>query len=136
MKRKIIGVLSVCAVGLTFFAVNKMDKVVCADENRRVVYVSANGLDTNMGTINAPFQTLDKALEEVVDDGLIVLQDTVTINAWKNHDKAVSITGGTLAMTWSNAIVINDSVNFYNIDLLVRYNSLHRLQRSKSTHHH
>ena len=119
MKRKIIGVLSVCAVGLTFFAVNKMDKVVCADENRRVVYVSANGLDTNMGTINAPFQTLDKALEEVVDDGLIVLQDTVTINAWKNHDKAVSITGGTLAMTWSNAIVINDSVNFYNINLLV-----------------
>ena len=119
MKRKIIGVLSVCAVGLTFFAVNKMDKVVCADENRRVVYVSANGLDTNMGTINAPFQTLDKALEEVVDDGLIVLQDTVTINAWKNHDKAVSITGGTLEMTYSNNIVINDSVNFYDINLLV-----------------
>ena len=119
MKRKIIGILSVCAMALTFFAVDKITTVVHAEENGQAVYVSANGLDTNIGTSNAPFQTLDKAFEKVVDGGVIVLQDTITIDAWNNHNKAVSITGGTLEMTYSNNIVINDSVNFYDINLLV-----------------
>ena len=119
MKRKIIGILSVCAMALTFFAIDKITTVVHAEENGQDVYVSANGLDTNIGTADAPFQTLDKAFEKVVDGGVIVLQDTVTIDTWNNHNKSVSITGGTLEMTYSNNIVINDSVNFYNIDLLV-----------------
>ena len=119
MKRKIIGILSVCAMALTFVAVNKMTMVVRAEENGQAVYVSANGLDTNIGTVNAPFKTLDKALEEVANGGLIVLQDTVTIDAWEKHNKTMSITGGTLEMTWSSDIVINDSVNFYDINLLV-----------------
>ncbi len=119
MKKKIIGMLSVCAMALTLFAVNKMTTVVHAEENEKTVYVSTNGVDSNIGTISAPFQTLEKALDEVVDGGIIVLQDTVTIDTWEKHNKEVSITGGTLQMTWSNDIVINDSVNFYNINLLV-----------------
>ena len=119
MKKKIIGMLSVCAMALTLFAVNKMTTIVNAEENGQVVYVSTNGVDSNIGTISAPFQTLEKALKEVVDGGIIVLQDTVTIDTWEKHNKEVSITGGTLQMTWSNDIVINDSVNFYNINLLV-----------------
>ena len=109
MKKKIIGMLSVCAMALTLFAVNKMTTVVNAEENGQVVYVSTNGVDSNIGTISAPFQTLEKALDEVVDGGIIVLQDTVTIDTWEKHNKEVSITGGTLQMTWSNDIVINDS---------------------------
>ena len=119
MKKKIIGMLSVCAMALTLFAVNKMTTIVNAEENGQVVYVSTNGVDSNIGTISAPFQTLEKALNEVVDGGIIVLQDTVTIDTWEKHNKEVSITGGTLQMTWSNDIVINDSVNFYDINLLV-----------------
>ena len=119
MKKKIIGMLSVCAMALTLFAVNKMTTIVNAEENGQVVYVSTNGVDSNIGTISAPFQTLEKALKEVVDGGVIVLQDTVTIDTWEKHNKEVSITGGTLQMTWSNDIVINDSVNFYNTNLLV-----------------
>ena len=119
MKRKIIGILSVCAMALTFFAVDKITTVVHAEGNGQDVYVSENGLDTNIGTADAPFQTLDKAFEKVVDGGVIVLQDTVTIDTWNNHNKSVSITGGTLEMTYSNNIVINDSVNFYDINLLV-----------------
>ncbi len=119
MKKKIIGMLSVCAMALTLFAVNKMTTIVNAEENGQVVYVSTNGVDSNIGTISAPFQTLEKALDEVFDGGIIVLQDTVTIDTWEKHNKEVSITGGTLQMTWSNDIVINDSVNFYNINLLV-----------------
>lgn len=119
MKKKIIGMLSVCVMALTLFAVNKMTTIVNAEENGQVVYVSTNGVDSNIGTISAPFQTLEKALEEVVDGGIIVLQDTLTIDTWEKHNKEVSITGGTLQMTWSNDIVINDSVNFYNINLLV-----------------
>ena len=119
MKKKIIGMLSVCAMALTLFAVNKMTTVVHAEENKKTVYVSTNGVDSNIGTVDAPFQTLEKALNEVVDGGIIVLQDTVTIDTWEKHNKEVSITGGTLQMTWSNDIVINDSVNFYNINLLV-----------------
>ena len=119
MKKKIIGMLSVCAMALTLFAVNKMTTVVHAEENEKTVYVSTNGVDSNIGTVDAPFQTLEKALENVVDGGIIVLQDTVTIDTWEKHNKEVSITGGTLQMTWSNDIVINDSVNFYNINLLV-----------------
>ena len=119
MKKKMIGMLSVCAMALTLFAVNKMTTIVNAEENGQVVYVSTNGVDSNIGTISAPFQTLEKALDEVVDGGIIVLQDTVTIDTWEKHNKEVSITGGTLQMTWSNDIVINDSVNFYNINLLV-----------------
>ena len=119
MKKKIIGMLSVYAMALTLFAVNKMTTIVNAEENGQVVYVSTNGVDSNIGTVDAPFQTLEKALEDVVDGGIIVLQDTVTIDTWEKHNKEVSITGGTLQMTWSNDIVINDSVNFYNINLLV-----------------
>ena len=119
MKKKIIGMLSVCVMVLTLFAVNKMTTIVNAEENGQVVYVSTNGVDSNIGTVDAPFQTLEKALKEVVDGGIIVLQDTVTIDTWEKHNKEVSITGGTLQMTWSNDIVINDSVNFYNINLLV-----------------
>ena len=83
MKKKIIGMLSVCAMALTLFAVNKMTTIVNAEENGQVVYVSTNGVDSNIGTISAPFQTLEKALDEVVDGGIIVLQDTVTIDTWE-----------------------------------------------------
>lgn len=119
MKKKIIGILSLFAVALSFCAVTNITAAVHAEENKNTVYVSQNGSDNALGTSVKPFKTMEKALDIVMDGGTIVVQDSTALSVWNKHNKAVSITGGTLEMTYSSDIVINDSVNFYDINLLV-----------------
>ena len=120
MRKKIIVLSSIGMIALSAFAVHTTTTVVDAEESVQSVYVSNNGLDTNLGTESAPFQTVEKALEQVPNGGTIVLQNTVAMNEWKVHGKTVSITGENLSMTWSNNIVINDNVHFYDITLSVQ----------------
>lgn len=119
MKGKLIGILLVCLLSLALLSVIDMTDYVKSAENENVVYVSSNGSDMNDGTFDAPFGSLDKALEEIMNGGEIVLKDIVQISEWNKHYKSISITGGTLKMTWANDIVINDSINFHDINLLV-----------------
>lgn len=58
-----------------------------------VVYVSANGLDTNAGTENAPIATLTKAYTKNPDK--IVLLDNTTYAMPSAHTKTVTISGKT-----------------------------------------
>lgn len=79
------------------------------------VYVSSAGMDENDGTENAPYQTLEKALEEVQNHGTIILQGIVKLDSWGSHGKTVTLTGGTLDASGLSEMVINDNVNFENI---------------------
>ena len=119
MKKKIIVVLSLCAIAFGGFATAKMGDSVSAEEIDRAVYVSENGSDENVGSKARPLQSMDRALEMVEDGGTIVVKDSASLSSWESHDKSVSITGGTLEMSWSNNLVIGDCVNFYDIDLVV-----------------
>ena len=120
MKKKIVKILSVFAIGFVALGFHQMTTVTAnAEENGGTVYVSTNGSDTNVGTIASPFQTMDKALAEVVDGGTIVIQNTASLSGWTKYNKSFSVTGGTWELVWSNDIVINDSVNFYDVKLSV-----------------
>ena len=66
------------------------------------VYISASGQDTNAGTEGAPVQSLNKALELVRNGGTVHILDSYTAPSdfkWENHNKDVTITGGTLDFT-------------------------------------
>ncbi|WP_372009385.1 hypothetical protein NBRC13296_01515 [Paenibacillus chitinolyticus] len=52
-------------------------------------YVSANGSDSNAGTKDAPFATIDKALTSVVSTSTIVLLNDITLN----QKLSISVTG-------------------------------------------
>ena len=119
MKKRIISVLSLLAVALGVCAVTNITAKASAEESWATVYVSQNGSDNNPGTNAKPFKTMDKALNMVTDGGTIIVQDSTAISGWKKHGKTVSITGGTLEMSYSNDIVLQDNVTLYNIDLLV-----------------
>ena len=95
MKKKIISILSVCALataGIAFVSVQPTG--VMAEAN--TVYVSSNGSDTGAGTSASPYATLDKALTEIADGGTITLKDAVSLEGWTAHGKSVTITGGAL----------------------------------------
>lgn len=127
MKKKIISILSICALGVTGFAFgNIQTNSAMATEN--IVYVASNGSDAGAGTNASPYATLDKALTEVADGGTITLKDTISISDWEAHGKTVTVTGGGLNVsslpesdfnddkgTKMREIVINDSVTFTNI---------------------
>lgn len=119
MKKRMIGSLSLLAAALSVCALTKVTSVARAEESWATVYVSQNGSDKNIGTNAKPLKTMDKALDMVMDGGTIVVQDSTALSVWKKHNKAVSVTGGTLEMSYANDIVLNDSVTFYDIDLLV-----------------
>ena len=119
MKKRIISVLSLLAVAFGIGAATNMTTVARAEEGWKTVYVSQNGSDNNLGTNAKPFKTMDKALSMVTDGGTIIVQDSTAISGWKKYGKTVSITGGTLEMSYSNDIVLQDNVTLYNIDLLV-----------------
>ena len=73
-----------------------------AAEELADVYVATTGLDTNTGTEEAPVLSLDKALELVQDGGTVHIVDSYTAAAgfvWNNHNKDVTITGGTLDLS-------------------------------------
>lgn len=114
MKKKVISILSICALavtGLAFSALQPMN--VSAEEMS--VYVSSNGSDTGLGTDASPYATLDKALTVVANGGTITLKDTVAVDSWTAHGKTVTITGGTLNVSGMTEFEINDSVTFTNI---------------------
>ena len=120
MNKKIIKILSIFAVAFAALGFNQTtSSTVNAEESVGMIYVSTNGLDTNVGTKTAPFQTMDKALAEVADGGTIVIQNSASLRGWPKYNKAYSITGGTLEMLWSSDIVIDDSVTFYDVNLSV-----------------
>lgn len=127
MKKRIISILSICALGVTGFAFANM-QTTQATAIESVVYVATNGSDEGTGTSDSPYATLDKALTEVADGGTIQLKDTITLDSWKAHGKSVTITGGGFDVsglpnsefndgkgTQMKEIVINDSVTFTNI---------------------
>ena len=119
MKKRMIVVLSLCAIAFGGLAATKIGTSVQAEEVDCAVYVSQSGSDENLGSKARPLQSMDKALEMVEDGGTIVVKDSASLSSWENHDKSVFVTGGTLKMSWSNNLVIGDSVHFYDIDLLV-----------------
>ena len=114
LKKKIVGVLSIGACFAMSLALGGM-QTSNVNATEATVYVSSSGSDSNAGTSNAPFVTLDKALTEVVDGGTIILQDSITVNGWAPHDKQVTITGGTLNVSTLSEVEINDDVTFRNV---------------------
>lgn len=118
MKKKIVSILSICALGIAGFAYGYLQSTqVSALETP--VYVSSCGSDNGVGTDLSPYATLDKALTEIADGGTIILKDTVAVNGWTAHGKSVTITGGTLNVSGVAEVEINDSVTFTNINLQV-----------------
>ena len=118
MKKKIVGILSICALGAMLFAVGNI-KPIDVSAVETTVYVSSTGSDENDGTADSPYATLDKALTEINNGGTITLQDTVTIDSWTAHGKTVTITGGGLNASGDSAVEINDSVTFTNMSWIV-----------------
>jgi len=131
MKKKVISMLSICALGIAGFACGNLQSTqVSALET--TVYVSSSGNDNGAGTDASPYATLNKALEEVADGGTVVLKDTVVLSNWAAHGKTVTVTGGGLDVsglaesdfndgkgTKMKEIVINDNVTFTDISWTV-----------------
>lgn len=66
------------------------------DGIKNTVYLSSTGSDENIGTENAPYATLEKALDTVPNNGIIWVEDTVTVPAdfeWEERDYQITITG-------------------------------------------
>ena len=118
MRKKVISILSICALAVTGFAFANM-QTTQATAMESVVYVAANGSDEGAGTSDSPYATLDKALTEVADGGTIQLKDTITLDSWTAHGKSVTITGGILDASGDSAVEINDSVTFTNVSWIV-----------------
>ena len=116
--KKTITFLASCASILFVASLCSFEpaKAYAAGVPVETLYVSATGNDENAGTENAPFQTLDKALTEIDNGGVISLQGTIAIDAWKAHGKTATITGGTLDVTaMSTNVQIGDAVTFTNM---------------------
>jgi hypothetical protein len=79
MKKKIVSILSICALGVAGFAYGCL-QATQASALETTVYVSSSGSDNGAGTNLSPYATLDKALTEIADGGTIILKDTVTVN--------------------------------------------------------
>ena len=131
MKKKVISILSICALGIAGFACGNL-QLTQASALETTVYVSSSGNDNGAGTDASPYATLNKALEEVADGGTVVLKDTVVLSDWAAHGKTVTVTGGGLDVsglaesdfndgkgTKMKEIVINDTVTFTDISWTV-----------------
>lgn len=116
-KKNIIFILSVCCLAVVALLAALIRHSAAAEAG--TVYVSSEGADTNTGTSIAPFQTFEKAMEEVVDGGTVVLCDTVAIDGWESHGKCVSVTGGALDARSSTDVVFFDGVYLYDTTVLV-----------------
>ena len=98
MKKMRILSLLVCVIALVSLC------CLCAGAETAPadVYVDTKGQDTNAGTEGAPVQSLNKALELVRDGGTVHIVDSYTAPSdfkWENHNKDVTITGGTLDLS-------------------------------------
>lgn len=123
VKKYIKILLTVLAVVMIPFGVGKMLETTKASADDLTVYVSSTGNDEAVGTADAPYQTLEKALSIVEDGATIVLKDTVAINGWNGHDKTITITGGALDASGMADIFINDNVTFTNMTWKVDNNA-------------
>ena len=123
VKKYIKILLTVLAVVMIPFGVGKMLETTKASADDLIVYVSSTGNDEAVGTADAPYQTLEKALSIVEDGATIVLKDTVAINGWNGHDKTITITGGALDASGMADIFINDNVTFTNMTWKVDNNA-------------
>ena len=120
MKRHIVRKAFLLSLTtLMAFAVLGGVEALTATAEASTVYVKSTGKDYGKGTESAPYRTLERALEKVVDGGIIVLQDTVAITGWTEHKKKVTITGGNLDATGLTSLQIYDNVTFTNIGLKV-----------------
>ena len=123
VKKYIKILLTVLAVVMIPFGVGKMLETTKSSADDLTVYVSSTGNDEAVGTADAPYQTLEKALSIVEDGATIVLKDTVAINGWNGHDKTITITGGALDASGMADIFINDNVTFTNMTWKVDNNA-------------
>lgn len=99
-------------------------------------YVSATGSDDNPGTEEAPYATLNKALEKVKDGGVVCVLDSYVADStfvWEDHaeKKPIYITGGKIDFTsvdnnnnkitseTGTHLYVNDSVIFTNIEITI-----------------
>jgi hypothetical protein len=118
MKRKLLAILSICALVVAGFAVFNTNQIaVTADST--TVYVASNGSDEGEGTSTSPYGTLDKALSSVVNGGTIIVKDTVSISSWSAHGKTVTVKGGILNASGLSEVEIKDNVTFTDINLTV-----------------
>ncbi len=86
----------------------------------RTLYISNDGSDTaGYGTQNAPFQTLNYALEMIEDGGIVNIVDVVDVDAFEKHDKHVTLTGGELNITNQTRVEIMDHIHFKNMTLTI-----------------
>lgn len=106
-------------VSLLSFAVLGGVEALNVTAETNTVYVSSTGEDGNAGTEALPYRTLERALEKVENGGKIVLQDSVSIDAWTSHGKTVTVTGGSLDATDLTSLQINDNVTFVDVEILV-----------------
>ena len=120
MKKNIVhkAILLSLTTLMTFAMLGGVEALT-ATADASTVYVKSTGKDYGKGTESAPYRTLERALEKVVDGGIIVLQDTVALTEWTEHKKTVTITGGNLDATSLTSLQIYDNVTFTNIGLKV-----------------
>ena len=123
VKKYIKILLTVLAVLMIPFGAGKMLETTKSSADDLTVYVSSTGNDEAVGTADAPYQTLEKALSIVEDGATIVLKDTTAINGWNGHDKTITITGGALDASGMADIFINDNVTFTNMTWKVDNNA-------------
>lgn len=84
MKRNVNIILILVFFALAFAcSKKKTDEPVIPSDKAHIYYVSPNGSDSNTGTINAPFQTINIAL------GLTVPGDTVMVRGGTYYEKVV-----------------------------------------------
>lgn len=110
-----------CLMSLAFYGGIKTLEVTA--DAPSTVYVSASGSNSNAGTESAPYGTFQYAISQVEDGGTIVLQDSVSVGTWTNHNKTIIVTGGSLNATSVPSLQIYDNVTFVDTDILVNANS-------------
>lgn len=90
------------------------------------VYVSDNGSDSNCGSQEAPYKTLNHALSMLADKGTIFIKDVLTQTAngsgsggWAEHGKTFTLSGGEF-VTPVERIYVRDNVTFDNMRITMR----------------
>ena len=123
MKKKILTILSICALAVAGLAFGMLQPVEATAATATTYYVSSSGSDEGSGKSDSPYATLDKALTMAVNGDIISLKDTVKLDDWTAHGKTVTITGGGLDASGDSAVEINDSVTFTNMRWIVDSNA-------------
>ncbi|XEC95583.1 S-layer homology domain-containing protein [Paenibacillus tarimensis] len=117
LKQKLAILLSVALVLGSFPALFAPQEVKAADTT---YYVSSAGDDSNAGTTEAPFATIEKALEAVDSMGTIVLLSDITLD----QQLTIGVAGKTVTISSEegNTFSINRGAGYINGDL-IRINS-------------